>query len=330
MTLLASPDSQGEKAYQGVRVAILGAAGFIGRWVARAMCNQGAQVNLIVRDAATADPILSRYGVRGALFEIDLLKPGAVLTLYRKIRPVVTFNLAGYGVDRSERDEQMAYRINAHLVGQVCEAVASVRDMQWEGQDLVHAGSALEYGTLSGDLDENSIPQPTTLYGQSKLAGTYALADACKATAIKGLTARLFTVYGPGENTGRLLPALIESAAAGATLPLTAGTQRRDFTFIEDVAEGLVRLGLAKADPGAVVNLATGKLTEVQEFVKIAAGILQIPDDRLRFGSLPTRPEEMEHSQVTVQRLRRLTGWVPGTTVAEGIRKTVEFERLLR
>lgn len=316
--------------YGDVPVAVLGAAGFMGRWVARALCERGAEVNLIVRDIATAQPILSSYGVHGALFEIDLLKPGAVLGLYRKIKPLVTFNLAGYGVDRSERDEQTAYRTNAHLVEQVCEAVSAIRDSQWQGQDIVHAGSALEYGTIGGDLDEDSIPHPTTLYGRSKLAGTLALAEGCRTGGIKGLTARLFTVYGPGEHAGRLLPSLIETAASGAELPLTAGTQKRDFTYIEDVAEGLLQLGLAKTAPGAVVNLATGRLYSVREFVKTSAGILQIPDDHLRFGALPTRPEEMEHSQVTVERLRRLTGWIPGTTITEGIRKTVEFERRLR
>jgi nucleoside-diphosphate-sugar epimerase len=316
--------------YNGVPVAVFGAAGFMGRWVARALCNRGAQVNLIVRDTMTALPILSRYGVHGALFEIDLLEPGAVLALYRKIKPVVTLNLVGYGVDRSERDEQMAYRTNAHLVEQVCAAVSTIRDPHWQGQDLIHLGSALEYGTIGGDLNEDSVPHPTTLYGKSKLAGTLALAEGCRVRGIKGLTARLFTVYGPGEHAGRLLPSLIETAASEVELPLTAGTQKRDFTYIEDVAEGLLRLGLASTPPGAVVNLATGQLTEVREFATSAAGILHIPNDRLRFGALPTRTEEMEHAQVSVARLRQLTGWIPGTTITEGIRKTVEFEQRLR
>jgi dTDP-glucose 4,6-dehydratase len=316
--------------YGDVPVAVLGATGFVGRWVARALCNRGALLNLIVRDAAAAESIFSSYDVHGTLFEIDLLKPGAVLALYRKIKPVVTFNLAGYGVDRSERDEQTANQINAHLVEQVCEAVSTILDPHWQGQDIIHAGSALEYGTIGGDLDEISVPHPTTLYGRSKLAGTLALAERCKAGGIKGLTARLFTVYGPGEHAGRLLPSLIETAASGADILLTAGTQKRDFTYIEDVAEGLLRLGLANTAPGAVVNLATGRLIKVREFVKTAAGILHIPDDRLRLGALPTRPEEMEHAQVTVERLRQLTGWVPGTALREGIRKTVEFERRLR
>ena len=81
---------------------------------------------------------------------------------------------------------------------------------------------------------------------------------------MRAVTARLFTVYGPGEHCGRLLPSLIEAARAEKPLELTAGTQLRDLTYVEDVAEGLLRLGLAQAEPGSVVNLATGHLTMVR------------------------------------------------------------------
>jgi dTDP-glucose 4,6-dehydratase len=140
------------------------------------------------------------------------------------------------------------------------------------------------------------------------------------------LTARLFTVYGPGEHSGRLLPSLLETAMSGNPLKLTAGSQQRDFTYVEDVAEGLLRLGLCQAKPGEIVNLATGKLTSVRHFAETAARILQIPSQALNFGQLPTRTEEMAHSEVSVERMRHLIGWVPTTEIAKGIRKTLEFE----
>jgi len=244
--------------YRGTRVVVLGATGFIGRWLAHMLHEQGARLCLVVRDQTLAEEVFCSFGVRGVIVTGDLVHPEAVRELLQQHRPVVTFNLAGYGVDRSERDESPAYQVNAHLVTALCKAVAERRDPDWPGQDLVHVGSALEYGTIRGDLREDSIPRPTTLYGRSKLAGTRALTSCCTSYGIKGLTARLFTVYGPGEHLGRLLPLLLETARTGHTLELTGGLQRRDFTFVRDVAEGLLRLGLARGATGRGRELGDG------------------------------------------------------------------------
>lgn len=312
--------------YWGIRAAVLGASGFIGRWVTTQLARHGAKVYLVVRKRRTVEVISRKYALEGEIVEQDLSDGEATSALLHKIRPSIIFNLAGYGVDRSERDERKAYQINAELVLALCETIAGSRDDKWRGQDIVHVGSALEYGAIDGSLEEDSIPNPTTLYGGSKLAGTSFLSRCSRAYGIKGVTARLFTVYGPGEHSGRLLPSLLAAARSGRPIRLTAGDQVRDFTYVEDVAEGLLRIGLATAMPGAVVNLATGRLTPVRSFVETAAGILRIPYEALQFGMIPTRPEEMQHRPLTLARLRELTSWVPPTGIAEGIRKTLEFK----
>ncbi len=310
--------------YRGTRVAVLGAAGFIGRWVARALAERGAELCLVVRNAAVAMEVLRPLGLQGGIVAADLAQPGAVYNVLRPFEPAILFNLVGYGVDRSERDQVMAYRTNAHLVAGICQAMAELcPDGTWPGQQIVHVGSALEYGSIAGDLAEGSAPRPTTCYGQSKLAGTAALARCAQTYGLRGLTARPFTVYGPGEHQGRLLPSLMAAARTEEAIALTAGRQERDFIWVGDVAEGLLRLGLCAAKPGSIVNLATGRLTPVRRFAETAADLLGMPRDRLVFGKLPTRPEEMVHAEVDVERLRALTGWLPTTSIAEGIRRTV-------
>jgi len=312
--------------YRGVRVVVLGASGFVGRWVSRKLCRCGAALSLPVRDPRAAGAVFARYGIEGDVIKADLgADPGTLEAVFRQARPAITFNLAGYGIDRSERDEDVAYKVNEALVSTLCHAAARHRDRAWNRQAVVHVGSALEYGEISGDLREASNPCPTTLYGRSKLAGTSALVECCDELGVYGITARLFTVYGPGEHAGRLLPSLIETARTGQALKLTDGRQKRDFTYIEDVAEGLLRLGAGDNPDGKIVNLATGRLLTVRRFVEIAASVLSIPPERLQFGKIPTRAEEMAHLPVSVARLRQTTGWVPTTDVSEGIRRTAEF-----
>ena len=264
-------------------------------------------------------------GAQAPIEVVDGLRAGALPALLARLRPAIVFNAIGYGVDRSERDGELARRINAELPAELARAVAAARAGDWSGAALVHVGSALEYGEIGGDLREDSPPRATTLYGSTKLAGTRALRQAAGELGLAAPTARLFTVYGPGEHAGRLLPSLMEAAIESADLPLTAGEQLRDFTWIGDVAEGLLRLGAQPCPPGRVFNLATGTLTSVRAFVETAAAELGIAPTRLRFGALPTRSEEMSHGPVNVERLRAALGWTPPTGVAAGVRLARDF-----
>jgi nucleoside-diphosphate-sugar epimerase len=311
--------------YRGRRVLVLGASGFIGRWVAQALSQAGAVVFCAVRDPAGSRTVLAEHGVTGQLVRLDVTDLAAVEALLEQIRPAVVFNLAGYGVDRTERDEQIARQINADLPYSVATALAGRGGSDWPGYALIHAGSALEYGEVGGNLAESGMENPTTIYGITKLAGTRAIERCGDTTGFRGITARLFTVYGPGEHDGRLVPTLVAAARHSEPVLLSEGRQRRDFTYVEDVAEGLLRLGTARGPAGWTVNLATGNLATVREFIETAARVLHLDAARLRFGAVPTRPEEMEHLAVAIERLRGLLGWVPATDPAAGLSRTMAW-----
>ena len=314
----------GIEAYRGRRVLVLGGTGFIGRRVALHLTGAGADLHLVARRPELSAPLWKRLGVRGAIIEADLSREGAAGGVVRSVRPSITFNLAGYGVDPEERNEALADRLNHGLVEELIRLSETLQDAEWPGQHLVHTGSAAEYGAAGGKLREDTPPAPTGLYGRSKLAGTEALARAASSGVLRAVSARLFTVYGPGERAGRLLPSLLEAARTGTELPLTAGNQRRDFTYVDDVAEGLLRLGVLSTPALGAVNLATGTLEAVRRFAERAAVVLGLPEERLRFGVLPGRPDEMMHDGVSVERLQELTRWLPETPIEEGVLRTLE------
>lgn len=321
-------NANGFDRYRGVRVLVLGSSGFIGRWVARLLCEAGAHLFLPIRDMDAAQHVFAKYGVAGSVVKLDLLDPQQLGDLIRDVKPSVVFNLAGYGVDRRERSIDLAYRINEDLPGVICRALGDVGSgPNWYGPSIIHAGTAMEYGAISGDLREDSETHPTTLYGKSKLAGTTNLMRHCESYRLVGLVGRLFAVYGPGEIDGRLLPTLAENAGTNEPIELTAGLHRRDFVYVEDAAEALLRLGLARSKSSGVVNIASGTLTSIRSFTETAAGVYGIPRECLKFGALPTRDEEMAHDPVNIQRLREVTGWQPSTTVLDGITKTSLFLR---
>ncbi|HUI78102.1 MAG TPA: NAD(P)-dependent oxidoreductase [Bryobacteraceae bacterium] len=293
------------RGYEGTTAAVLGASGFIGRWVVRKLVEQGAHVCRIGREDT-----------------------GDLAAIYRSVRPSITFNLAGYGIDPLECDEAEAYHVNADLPRMVAAAVAAEQDPEWPGQHFVHVGSGVEYGGAGGNLCEDGPAFPATLYAKSKWIGTQAVAEQSKALGFRAVIARLFTIYGPGERARRLLPTLLEARRTGQALDLSSGMQRRDFTYVEDAAEGLLKLGLVSEPRYAIVNLATGQLATVRFFAETAAAVLGIPPENLKFGAIPANLHEMQHEAVSLDRLKRLLAWIPPTSIAEGVRKTLEISLL--
>jgi nucleoside-diphosphate-sugar epimerase len=313
----------GSTPFNGAHALVLGGRGFIGRHLVAALHALGVDVHWTTRRAPDV-PAEDDARPPGRSHVLDARDFAALAALLDQLQPRVTFNLVGYGVDPAERDERVAEAMNDRFIGTLARAVAAHRDRSWPGLALVHVGSALEYGAAAGDLAASTPPRPTTLYGRTKLAGTLRLERVARELGLQCVTARLFMVYGPGEREGRLLPSLLRAAQSRTPIDLTAGGQRRDFTYVGDAAEGLVRLAACRgARPGEPVNLATGRLTSVEEFVKSAAQVFGIPADRLRFGALPTRAEEMAHAPVSVARLKELLDWTPPTTVGEGLRRTL-------
>lgn len=311
--------------YRGRRVAILGSSGFVGRWVALKAAEYGAETMLLVRNRENSRKVFDAFGVEGNIVEIDLFDANKAKETLRSMKPVLIINLAGYGVARDERNVNTMFQINSDAVQKVCEAIDWERDKTWHGQDMVHAGSAFEYGLIHGDLSEESCPRPHTDYGRSKLSGTQRLEECGRQGRVRAIVARIFTVYGPGENEGRLLPTLVRCSRSGENVELTSGSQFRDFTYVEDVAEGILRLGTTGGAGVDIVNLATGRLTSVKTFVNEAAKILGLPEGQLAFGAIPDHYVEMEHDPVNTRKLKRLTGWHPSTNLKEGIRRTMSF-----
>ena len=146
-------------------------------------------------------------------------------------------------------------------------------------------------------------------------------------TTFKVVNARLEHVYGPGDDTKKFIPYMLDKLAVHETLALTPGEQLRDFVHVEDVVSAY--LTILKAGPHlppdlAEVQVGTGRAHSVRELVETARH-LSASRSRLDFTAYPYRDQEIMCSVADNATLMQL-GWTPVFNLSAGLKKTIGLE----
>lgn len=296
-------------------IFVTGASGFVGSHLTRALVARGEEVHALVRPSSNlfrlTDVLPKMMLHHGDLTDYDSLKK-----IISKVKPRGVFHLAvsnmigGLG---AEHAAMVATNVQGtiHLMD-----IASASGFDF----FVTAGSFLEYGAKDHPLAEDGCCMPGELYGITKLAGTlYA-----RAKDMPIITLRLFTPYGPWNDSGRLTPTLISSALKNAPIALTRPTISRDFIFVNDiVALFLEAAGKAAKYRGEVFNLGSGVRTplgEVVSYILKATG----SKSEVRWGEFRAVSYDSDTWQADMTKTFSHFSWRPMYPLREGLDCTIE------
>ncbi len=330
-----------------MRVLITGTAGFIGFHLARRLIADGHMV-------VGFDGMTPYYDVRlkqrrheilaqsnGFRAHIGMLEDrDALMRAVDDCQPEMIVHLAAQAGVRYSLENPDAY-VSAHLEGtfNVLEAARQVAPRHF----LVASTSSVYGGNAEMPFRETDLTDsPMTLYAATKKAGEAMSHSYAHLWAIPTTCFRFFTVYGPWGRPDMALFKFVDAIENGRPIEVYGeGEMQRDFTYIDDLVEGIVRLmdavpekgrpvnaevadSLSPVAPWRVVNIAGGQPVGLMPFIEAIEACLGTSAEKVM---LPMQKGDVRETWAAAELLQALTGYTPQTPVAEGVRAFVAWYR---
>jgi nucleoside-diphosphate-sugar epimerase len=302
-----------------VKLLITGAGGFIGSAVVAHAVKAGHDVVATIRPGGSQER-LADVSANIEVVAIDLRDSAGVEVMLAAHRPNVIVHVAWSGVSNAARLDQLQINDNIESSCRLLELAAAAGVSKFVG-----IGSQGEYGPKEGSISETELPNPTTLYGASKLAVHHLTRQLAAQAGMAYAWVRVFAAYGPGDNPHWLIGSLINQMLQGRRPQTTLGEQRWDYLFIDDIASAIVAVAVVDQATG-VFNLAAGESIQIRTLVEQIRD-LSAPNLELIFGEIPYRTDQIWHMGADITRLKQLTGWAPKTELADGLGRTVQWHR---
>ncbi|MGH8809889.1 MAG: NAD-dependent epimerase/dehydratase family protein [Noviherbaspirillum sp.] len=317
-------------------VVVTGAAGFIGSHVAARLADMGCNVLGCDNFNGYYSPRLKKDRVRALLaprgiecLPLELADAVQVKSLFDRYKPSLVVHLAAQAGVRYSLKNPSAY-IESNLVafGNMLQAC-----QQHGVQHFVYASSSSVYGANAKVPfnEDDRTDEPASLYAATKKANEVMAYSFSRIYDMPATGLRFFTVYGPWGRPDMAYFSFTQKMLRGESIPVFAGGElQRDFTYIDDIVEGVVRLLFkpkrsAHGDvPHAIYNIGNHQPVTVLEFIATLEKVLGVPA-ALEF--LPMQPGDVPATYADTSRLRELVGFAPATRLENGLIRFADWYR---
>jgi UDP-glucose 4-epimerase len=295
--------------YHGSKVLVTGASGFIGRRLCRRLTELGAEVAAASRQPAPPESPARWH-------QVDLTAAETASQLVAEARPDVVFHLASKVTESRERSAVLStFHANLASTVYLLDAVA-----EHGCRRIVQTGSLEE--PEPGD----PVNIPTSPYAAAKWSASAYGRMFRQLWGTPVVLARLFMIYGPEQRDhSKIVPHVVTSLLLGREPQLGSGKRPVDWVYVDDVVEGLLRVGVVPGLEGQQVDLGSGKLVPVRAVVEQLYALLAVGKEP-SFGTVADRPME----QVRVARAEESEeqlGWMPTVALEDGLARTVSWYR---
>lgn len=320
----------------GKPILVTGAAGFIGAFAAARLADMGHRVvgcdnyNDYYPPQLKHDRVAALLAPRGIpCLPLELADPLQLESLFAKHQPALVVHLAAQAGVRYSLQNPAAY-IQSNLVGfgnilEVCR--------RHQVEHLLYASSSSVYGANAKVpfSETDRTDEPVSLYAATKksnelMAYSYSHLYGFPATGL-----RFFTVYGPWGRPDMAYFSFTQKMLKGESIPVFAGgALRRDFTYVDDIVEGVARLlfkptiGPDGAPSHAVFNIGNHQPVSVLDFIQTLEKVLGV---KARIDFQPMQPGDVPATYADIEALREHVGFAPATPLEQGLARFSDWYR---
>lgn len=310
------------------KILVTGAAGFIGYHVAARLLNQGAEVLGIDNLNGYYDPRLKRArlarlsGQRGFAFALlDIADRPAMEALFARESFGVVIHLAAQAGVRHSLENPHVYA-DSNVTGFLHVLEGARRSRVGH---LIYASSSSVYGgnTKVPFAVADRVDTPLSLYAATKRANELMAHCYSRLFEMPATGLRFFTVYGPWGRPDMAPFRFAEAILDGRAIDVyNYGRMWRDFTYIDDIAEGIARIAAGEPDGCRLFNVGNSRPVGLMEFIGALEGAL---GRRARKRFLPLQPGDAIATHADAGDFERVTGFRPATPLAAGIERFAEW-----
>ena len=238
--------------------------------------------------------------------------------LISDVDPNFVYHLGAYGSYPFQTSIQKIAHVNIINTINLFESLSKCNNLKL----IINFGSSSEYGPKSNPMNENDEAIPTTPYGISKLTQTKFAKFYSENMNLPIVTLRLFSVFGPFEEPGRLIFDIMTSIIKGKTIELSSPFPRRDFVYVSDVIEAIETITTAKNIVGDIFNIGSGVMHSVEDVVNIALEIAK-SDNRISWEVKQKRVfDDMTPWVSNIEKTKKILKWEPKYSFTDGLALT--------
>tara|TARA_B110000285_G_C15081550_1_gene593792 strand:- start:695 stop:1600 length:906 start_codon:yes stop_codon:yes gene_type:complete len=185
---------------------------------------------------------------------------------------------------------------------------------------FIQIGSSLEYGDIKSPQKETSPCKPKRYYGLAKYNASNYIINS-KHLNFNYLILRLYQVYGPHQDDKRLIPFVIKSCLANKIFDCTDGSQVRNFLYITDLIELLLKIIKSNKIKNGIYNVGNKNSVKVRSIIKIINQIIKKGNPK--FGKIKMRTDEIEKLYPNIKKIKSHFKWTSKTNIKDGLIKTI-------
>ncbi|MFN8615055.1 MAG: SDR family NAD(P)-dependent oxidoreductase [Vampirovibrionales bacterium] len=323
--------------YRGKTYLVTGGAGFIGSHLVRHLLSMGARVVVVDDFNPYYDPAIKRANVAPhttnpnfTLVEADICDVAAMRRVFKThgdaLKQGGIVHLAAWaGVRPSLENPSLYMHANVtgtHVLAELCREFGVTR--------FTFASSSSVYGSVDARIpgavpfvETQDTTKPVSIYAATKVMNENMLHSYSHLFGLQVVCLRFFTVYGAGQRPDLAIHKFTDLIATGQPVPQFGdGTTERDYTYIDDIQQGILAAMRYNATPFEVINLGeshTVTLSKLIQLLEAALGQKAIIDYQ------PLQPGDVPITYANVDKAKQLLGYTPTTSIEDGIPKFVAW-----